>query len=116
VFKMTFEEYKYLPEQEQKDFAITSYREDDIYAGVRREFLEEYGDHPKIAQVLVDNYGMGDAPVLILTLRRGKQKLRLPEYFMGFLIYRRYLASGHKLYKHPQEETQQPPGTDIGVR
>jgi hypothetical protein len=107
---MNFEAYKNLTEQEQKDFAIRSYREDEVYDGVQREFLKQYGQHPKVAQALVDNYGLGDAPLLILTLRKGMGRLVLPEYFMGFLIYRRYIASGHKPYKHPQDETQQSTG------
>lgn len=101
---MKYEEFEKLSPEEQKKFAAHSYQEGEVYNGVRNEFLKIYGNHPKIEQVLVDNYGMGDAPLIILTLNRAKEKLQLPKIFMGFSIYRRYISSGRKKYEHPQDK------------
>ena len=100
---MNFEKFKKLPEKEQEELAFHAYREDEIFDGVRKEFLNKYGENPKIAQVLVDNYGLGGAALIILTLNKGTKRLILPEKFMGFEIYRRYTNSGHEVYDHPQD-------------
>jgi len=107
---MKFEAFEKLSPIEQAAFADHAYREAEVFAGVRDRFLEQYGNSQKISQVLVDNYGIGDAPLLILTLRPGDGRLRLPERFMGFLVYRRYESSGERPYAHPQDRIEQSTG------
>ncbi|KXZ29003.1 hypothetical protein AYB33_17605 [Leptospira santarosai] len=62
----------------------------EIYESVLKEFLKEYGHQKKISKVLVDDYGMGMAPNIILYLKKGGKPLMLSKTFLGFYFFRIY--------------------------
>ncbi|MCR8648447.1 hypothetical protein [Leptospira interrogans] len=83
--------FKKLSEEEKIEVIYGArYVNRDIYQFVRQEFQYKYGRHEKISNVIVDDYGMGMVPSIILYLKKGRTPLKLPKTFLGFHFYKIY--------------------------
>jgi hypothetical protein len=88
---MDLSEFNQLSEDEQYRWSWDA--DEGQRAEIAKEFLRLYGN-PKIHKVIVDGYGLGDAPCVYVELKQGEGRVRFPKNFMRRIVIRRYLATG----------------------
>lgn len=85
---MNFEEFKKLSEIKKIKYLSRTYGDQELYENIRKAFLEKFKCE-KIVRVVVGGYGIGEVPAIIVTQKKGEQRLVLPKSFLGLPVVRK---------------------------
>jgi len=91
--KMTFQVWESLSETERENRCqdLNPYEEWDVFKAIEAAFLAEWGKHPAVEKTHC-GFGpcMGPYNSIVVTIRRGQPRIKLPKLFLGFPILKEY--------------------------
>ncbi|MBI4125668.1 MAG: hypothetical protein HY466_07055 [Deltaproteobacteria bacterium] len=93
---MNFEKFKKLSDEEKTDYLCHSLGDKALFKNIQKSFLSEFS-FKKVVNVVVDRYGIGEVPSVVVTLRKGGGKVILPKSYMGLPIIKIRKRKGVKL-------------------
>ncbi len=88
---MRYADWKNLPEEDRRRLCqqLNAMEDWDLFKQVERAFLAEFGGHDGVDSAFCGIGGtVGPLNAIVVSMRAGARRTRLPEQFMGFPVVR----------------------------
>lgn len=116
---MNFEDWSQLSSAEQKKRcqSLNPYEDWPLFKSIKAAFEKEYGEQSGVANIFCGvGSGLGHLNAISVSINKGAQPVKLPEFFMGFPVLRNSLwMLTQEGYRHQNLEEDDLPDIEYSL-